>query len=95
MPHTPGPWTALEVNRKVFDVIAGGSDRAYICRTTIGTPSEANAHLIAAAPDLLAASQAEQEWRDREEAGALDPEWDYETMVGSKRRAAITKAEGR
>ena len=46
----------------------------------------ANAH-----NELVAALQAEQEWREREEQGALDPEWDYETMVGAKRRAALAK----
>lgn len=50
--------------------------------------------LIAAAPELLEALEAEQEWRAREEAGALDPEWDYDTMVASRRRAAISKAKG-
>ncbi len=44
------------------------------------------------APDMLAALQAEQEWREREEAGALDPEWDYESMVGNLRRSALSKA---
>lgn len=54
----------------------------------------ANARLIAAAPELLAALQAEEEWRAREVDGALDPDWDYEEMVSSKRRAAIAKATG-
>jgi hypothetical protein len=53
----------------------------------------ANARLIAAAPDLLAALEKEEEWRAREEAGALDPEWDYETMVAQYRRAALSKAK--
>jgi hypothetical protein len=44
--------------------------------------------------ELLAALEAEQEWRDREEAGAIDPEWNYERMVGDKRRAAIAKVKG-
>lgn len=44
--------------------------------------------------EMLAALQAEQEWREREDAGAIDPEWDYELMVGTKRRAAIAKATG-
>lgn len=44
--------------------------------------------------DLLEALEAEEEWRGREAAGALDPEWDYETMVAAKRRAAIAKAKG-
>lgn len=43
--------------------------------------------------ELLVALQAEQEWRERDEAGALDPEWDYELMVGDKRRRAITNSE--
>jgi hypothetical protein len=53
---------------------------------------EARAAALAAAPDLLAALRAEQEWREREAAGAIDPDWDYERMVGDKRRAAIAKA---
>jgi len=47
-----------------------------------------------AAPELLAALESEEEWRAREDAGELDPEWDYDTMVASKRRAAIAKAKG-
>lgn len=47
---------------------------------------------MAASKDLLAALEAEEEWRGREEAGALDPGWDYETLVGNKRRAALMKA---
>lgn len=43
---------------------------------------------------LVDALKAEQEWRDREEAGALDPEWDYEMLVGDKRRSALAAAEG-
>ena len=44
--------------------------------------------------DMLDALKREQEWRDREAVGALDEEWDYETMVGQYRRAVIAKAEG-
>lgn len=42
--------------------------------------------------EALAALKAEQEWRNREAAGEIDEEWDYEAMVGAKRRAAISKA---
>jgi len=41
---------------------------------------------------LLGALQAEEEWRGRDAVGELDPEWDYELMVGTKRRAAIASA---
>ena len=54
----------------------------------------ANARLIAAAPELLEALRAEEEWRARQADGAIDPDWDYETMVATKRRAAIAKATG-
>ncbi|KDC72861.1 hypothetical protein L513_3586 [Bordetella bronchiseptica MBORD632] len=59
-----------------------------------GSDLFANARLIAAAPNLLEALEAEEEWRGREAAGEIDPEWDYETMVAAKRRAAISKAKG-
>lgn len=54
-------------------------------------PFDARDGLIA---EMLAALQAEQEWRDRDAAGAIDPEWDYEIMVGDKRRSAIARAAG-
>jgi len=55
---------------------------------------EMHERIRSAAQDMLAALQAEEEWRRRDEDGALDPEWDYEEMVGRKRRAAIAKATG-
>lgn len=39
--------------------------------------------------ELREALEKEQEWRDRDAAGALDEGWDYETMVGQYRRAAL------
>ena len=58
-----------------------------------------SSHAIAAAAarasgvaGLLEALLAEQEWRERERDGAIDPEWDYEGMVGAKRRAALDSA---
>lgn len=54
-------------------------------------PFDEREELIAA---LLWALRAEDEWRRREAAGALDPEWDYEGMVGDWRRAALAMAGG-
>jgi hypothetical protein len=54
--------------------------------------ARANANVPDAARDLLDALEKEQEWQDRARAGELDPDWDYETMVGQYRRAAIAKA---
>lgn len=56
--HTPGPWTCDPVTERVlqktygtFRVFSGGEEGMPVQRT------EANARLIAAAPDLLAACQ--------------------------------------
>ena len=96
--HTPGPWYRDRNSYVASEV--GTVARAYAggraATTKEGRLVEAaNAALIAAAPELLDALQREQEWRDREAAGELDDGWDYETMVGQYRRAAIAKAEGR
>ena len=97
--HTPGPWV-IDWNVSRLDVFSGdaatliASIRRSALSAGIDETARANARLIAAAPELLVALQAEHEWRERDEAGAIDPEWDYETMVGSKRRAAIAKATG-
>lgn len=103
--QTPGPWS-LFIDRKSktisIDIGAEPTGRRPCvigwsgfdsCDLPFGS-RVANARLIAAAPDLLEALQAEQEWRARDEVGAIDPEWDYERMVGDKRRAAIAKATG-
>jgi len=54
-------------------------------------PFDEREELIA---ELVAALEAEQEWQARDAAGELDPDLDYETVVGAKRRAAIAKATG-
>jgi hypothetical protein len=56
------------------------------------TCRKAHDKLKAALPDLVDALQREQEWRDRDRDGALDPEWSYEIHVGNYRRAALAKA---
>lgn len=45
----------------------------------------------AAVAELIEALRKEDEWRKREADGAIDPEWDYETMVGQYRRAALAR----
>ena len=73
-----------DIRRLVKDV----TWRAWQARAALAAPGAA----AAASAAMLEALQAEQEWREREAAGALDPEWDYERMVGDKRRAAIARA---
>ncbi len=63
--HTPGPWTV----RYQYNVFAGKRSIAGCGGYTSNDPNEdthevnmANAHLIAAAPDLLAACKEARQW---------------------------------
>ena len=76
----PGPVGTIEDQPHRFKLTADGAEHI------------ANAHLWAAAAVMLEALEAEEEWRAREAAGALDPNWSYERMVADKRRAAIALA---
>lgn len=64
MSHTPGPWTTKKIDTGVYDVCRVGNDglRTRVCRLHAsqiepkhGGDIEANARLIASAPDLLSA----------------------------------------
>lgn len=65
MSHTPGPWRVVETNaagEEEFYILPGGDEPGIAqghlkCGRRI-EDSRANAHLIAAAPDLLAACKA-------------------------------------
>ncbi len=95
-PYTPGPWIVdedmrqnMEWNRHIY-----GSDGMCVCFMSHSdgkNPSRdaANANLIAAAPDLLAALEflVEREWQDDEGEPKL-------TEAREKAKAAIKKARG-
>lgn len=54
--HTPGPWAAQPHDLKCWTVVAGaGSSVAHVDLRSEPEITEANARLIAAAPDLLEA----------------------------------------
>jgi len=80
--HTPGPWT-IAGRETALEVVEARRSRMRVCFLTSDGPCEANAHLIAAAPDLLAALKAVVAISDRKH-DAWDAAW-----------AAIDKAEGR
>lgn len=110
--HTPGPWTAEEVivrppNQRSWEVNCDKGGRVLICNTgnsADGTvpPAEqrgANARLIAAAPDLLAALEADQELDNHNLNHADCPVGCIErsslwAIAREKRVAAIAKAKG-
>lgn len=93
--HTPGPWalhpTALHPAVRSVGTPDTGPRRICTVGTMNGNPvDKANARLIAAAPELLAALQALVGWEDAEikHFGATRPDdW---IMDGA--RAAIAKA---
>ncbi len=92
---TPGPWHAVSTASVTTVNMAAGYLIAGDVHGANPTQRKANGILIAAAPELYEALRKEREWRDREAVGALDEAWDYETMVGQYRRAALAKAEGK
>jgi hypothetical protein len=87
--HTPGPWIVgrgadgLPIIHTAPDTVSpSGQGVAHICKRAMCQDHEANARLIAAAPDLLEALRAllwkPDGWVEQENA-----------------RAALAKAEGR
>lgn len=90
--HTPGPWSA-RANGAQWVVDAGREQRVASVNTAL-MGQEANARLIAAAPELLAAL------RPFADIGVSENP-DYQPMIRMDReailaaRAAIAKAEGR
>lgn len=94
--HTPGPWEVAEAKRyeggepiteELFVRAPEDDDPAT---SSINEVAQANARLIAAAPDLLAALRLAQAWFTARPAQRPDF-----TAVRDAMEAAIAKAEGR
>ena len=79
--HAPGPWKASEDSSAVYD--SNGDAVAVIFGPVVSQESDANARLIAAAPDLLAAAKH-----------ALTELAGKGTHAETLINATITKAEG-
>jgi hypothetical protein len=84
--HTPGPWTVSQPSGNYIDTATGS-----VAALTYGA-TKADAHLIAAAPDLLAALETALEmlidsWGDEQIAAGDD-------QVANVIKDAITKAKG-
>ncbi len=88
--HTPGPWTARMLDDPQWVVASSGP---LVCNTLHGN-DEANARLIAAAPEMLDAARMavkELEWfLSKAGPGSYSATGTLEQL-----RAAIAKAEGR
>lgn len=103
--HTPGPWTINAVYRTLVDApsgICGGS--RLICSTEVGNKNgdaydyqiemqnNANARLIAAAPELLEALQYAEQCLTMTECTGEKPLGNGHAL--DRVRAAIAKATG-
>lgn len=85
--HTPGPWRACEV----FPSIVIGSDGKRITLPATSRDddvNEANANLIAAAPEMLEVLEL------CDEAMAYMSEYDIPLTLPDKVKSAIAKAKG-
>lgn len=86
--HTPGPWTAIQVEGGEWTIWREGTNH-FVTETTGTMATEANARLIAAAPDLLEALEA-----------LVDPcdcygrERGDHSVLCNRARDAIAKARG-
>lgn len=96
--HTPGPWEIEHghhecVNTSTLPWAMTGPGGREVCQSPNGVDvddeDDANACLIAAAPDLLAACEAMLEWVARE---TDDRDWPHPVL--DQARAAIAKARG-
>ena len=89
--HTPGPWRPA--CRRGFAAVMSGLETNTVavadCRTVDVdyATAEANAHLIAAAPDLLTACQAALAWHHDRSTGT----WEGQVAILA---AAVAKATG-
>ena len=80
--HTPGPWGVTRLQGVEYVTIDGG--RVSVARVSALKTGEANARLIAAAPELLAAL----------ELALIAIDEDAAPKVAGMARAAIAKARG-
>jgi hypothetical protein len=99
--HTPGPWRFFDGHRKddlVSRHLVGANGQGFAKTVGLGDPEDiANAHLIAAARELLAALRpfAEQKCYGAEAGYAPHVCLNTPTCPTCAARAAIAKAEGR
>lgn len=88
--HTPGPWKveAGLVNNQI-PITAHPGHKVYVAHVAIAklVDAEANARLIAAAPDMLETLRSAMDWlRD----GGVPADYPYDTLL-----AVLAKIEGK
>lgn len=98
--HTPGPWELRIANGEIHAPALAAEDEsthvATMRATCVTSRWEADAHLIAAAPDMLEILKTTAEnIRHLGPAGALGPVFEPYTVWLAGLEAVIAKAEGR
>lgn len=89
--HTPGPWGIIWTNGTiVIDANGGKTDIAHVVNRVNRDITEANARLIAAAPELLSALRSILDW-GREHTSPTEPNSPHGLLVAA--HLAIAKAE--
>lgn len=88
--HTPGPWRISKINPRIVESENPGLDTRPVSRTFRMQPeAEANARLIAAAPELLALLAQALNFIEHREANlgklTTDEEWDANVVEYRKR----------
>lgn len=84
--HTPGPWAVSDVGEVVVCATGRTLCDVYSSPADDDAQADADARLIAAAPDLLAACEA---------VAATTWSRNTATIIGEQVRAAIAKAKGK
>jgi hypothetical protein len=97
--HTPGPWS---VDARASTAVRGGPDDHVVAscggwattRRDVLAEQQANARLVAAAPDLLAALREIVAMTNEDTGTFRKRGGTYRGLVGLVAEAAIAKAEG-
>lgn len=98
--HTPGPWRIGDAGHTVFGPKTALTSPVSIVTLWQRTPNcgreerQANAHLIAASPELLAALVEALPWVEAQLDDPVNKPGSVQA-VANRIRAAIAKAEGR
>jgi len=88
--HTPGPWKYDETWALIHAEHGSEIAAVHAARGTRGE-AQANAHLIAAAPDLLAALEAIRQWSNSRD-GSAEADETALTEINGIAAMAVAKA---
>jgi len=96
--HTPGPWIVSDETRENFVWILDENSDTGVCMVHTDTDSkdesDANARLIAAAPELLEALESMLDYLKRQAKENSRREWALHNAHAEFMRNAIAKATG-